>query len=145
MSISGISMSRSYVSVPLYVCLGGIYAVWLFKKKNLKVTFLWRGDGKGHAPPLVCVKSGEYLYSEGGLCGKSRLAEFFFCSRSICGQLSDETDKSSAHSPCSSSPILSLVLLSSLFFGVFRLLFYFLNDTLLELTVLFWNWPSSNV
>lgn len=56
---------RGYVSVPLYVCLGGIYAVWRLKKSQGDIS-LKGGGRKGHASPLVCVKSGGYLYSEGG-------------------------------------------------------------------------------
>lgn len=94
-----------------------IYSRWHF--------FEGSAQKAAHLSSCVCTGRWVYLCYE-GLYEMSRVAEFVFCSLYISSQLSDKTDKSAPPSP----PLHLLLLLSS-----FLVSFFFLNHTLLGLTV----------
>lgn len=139
MSISRISMSRvvclRYVCVFVWVCVEGgggrNYLSCPMLKKIPRWHFFEGGAEKAMHHPLVCVKGGEYLSSE-GLHGKSRLDDFIFCSplhlRPIKWQ-----DWQIRH-PFSALLLTYSFLCPPFLYSSLVFLLYFLNNTLLELT-----------
>lgn len=139
MSISRISMSRvAGLCLDVRVCVVWWYLCSLMLKKKSQGDISLKGGWKGYAPPLVCVKGGEYLSSD-GLHEKSRLDDFIFCSplhlRPIKWQ-----NWQIRRTPPHLFFFMSYFLIFS--FGVF-ILFFKVYSAGADYS--FWNWPSSNV